>query len=42
LRDVFLQHHAELFTAAWWRLQAAQAEDVHLFTLPTSCAAPAA
>jgi isocitrate dehydrogenase kinase/phosphatase len=42
LRDVFLRHHAELFTAAWWRLQAAQAVDVHLFTLPTSCAAPAA
>jgi isocitrate dehydrogenase kinase/phosphatase len=24
LRDVFLQHHAALFTAAWWRDQAAQ------------------
>jgi isocitrate dehydrogenase kinase/phosphatase len=42
LRDVFLQHHAELFTAAWWRSQAAQAVDAHLFTLPTACAAPAA
>ncbi|MDB6085109.1 MAG: isocitrate dehydrogenase kinase/phosphatase [Gammaproteobacteria bacterium] len=25
LRDVFLQHHAELLTAAWWRAQAARA-----------------
>jgi isocitrate dehydrogenase kinase/phosphatase len=24
LREVFLQHHAELLTAAWWRDQAAQ------------------
>jgi isocitrate dehydrogenase kinase/phosphatase len=25
LRTVFLEHHAPLFTAAWWRDQAAQA-----------------
>jgi isocitrate dehydrogenase kinase/phosphatase len=49
LKDVFLQHHAELLTAAWWRSQAALAE--HAATqpfqlpatqLPTNFAVPAA
>ncbi len=25
LREVFIGHHAELLTAAWWRAQSAQA-----------------
>ena len=39
LREVFLQHHAELFTAAWWRTQAAQSVHPQVFSLPATRAA---
>ncbi len=43
LRDVFIRHHAELLTAAWWRDQAARTADASAeYTLPESLAAPAA
>jgi isocitrate dehydrogenase kinase/phosphatase len=42
LRDVFLKHHADLLTAAWWRSQPPQAADADHYVLPTAHAAPAA
>ena len=43
LRDVFIRHHAELLTAAWWRAQAARSADASaVYTLPESLSAPAA
>jgi hypothetical protein len=36
LREVFLQHHAELLTAAWWREQTAQVAVGTLPPTPTS------
>jgi isocitrate dehydrogenase kinase/phosphatase len=39
LREVFLRHHAELLTAAWWRAQQAQV-DAHPVRLPGSSAPP--
>jgi isocitrate dehydrogenase kinase/phosphatase len=42
LRDVFVRHHGELLTAAWWRMQPAQSAAVQPFILPASLAAPAA
>jgi isocitrate dehydrogenase kinase/phosphatase len=42
LREVFLQHHADLLTASWWRSQPAPSVDAPRFLLPTSRAAPAA
>jgi isocitrate dehydrogenase kinase/phosphatase len=44
LKDVFLQHHAELLTASWWRSQAALAEHsaTEPYPLPANVAAPAA
>jgi isocitrate dehydrogenase kinase/phosphatase len=43
LRDVFIGHHAELLTAAWWRAQAARSADTSaVYTLPESLSAPAA
>jgi isocitrate dehydrogenase kinase/phosphatase len=41
LLDVFLKHHAELLTAAWWRSQPPRAADSHPYLLPTSLAHPA-
>ena len=43
LKDVFLQHHAELLTAAWWRSQVKQAErsDNQHFVLPGVLSVPA-
>jgi isocitrate dehydrogenase kinase/phosphatase len=41
LLEVFLQHHAELMTAAWWRTQPPPAT-AHAIPLPTALAAPAA
>jgi isocitrate dehydrogenase kinase/phosphatase len=41
LRDVFLKHHAELLTAAWWRSQPPHSADSHPYLLPTSLRAPA-
>ena len=35
LRPVFLKHHAELLTAAWWRSQPAHSGDTHPFALPS-------
>jgi isocitrate dehydrogenase kinase/phosphatase len=34
LREVFLAHHSELLTAAWWRSQQVQSMDAHPFRLP--------
>jgi len=42
LRDVFLKHHADLLTAAWWRSQPPHSADAEHFVLPTAHAAPAA
>ncbi len=43
LRDVFIRHHAELLTAAWWRDQVARtAAAAAVYALPESLAAPAA
>jgi isocitrate dehydrogenase kinase/phosphatase len=42
LRDVFLKHHADLLTAAWWRSQPPHSVDSNHFVLPTAHAAPAA
>ena len=42
LRDVFLKHHADLLTAAWWRSQPPHTADAEHFVLPTAHAAPAA
>ena len=43
LREVFIRHHAELLTAAWWRTRAARsAEAAAVYTLPESLSAPAA
>ncbi|MGO8857156.1 MAG: bifunctional isocitrate dehydrogenase kinase/phosphatase [Steroidobacteraceae bacterium] len=36
LREVFLTHHSELLTAAWWRSQQAQSMEAHPFRLPGS------
>ena len=41
LREVFVQHHAELLTAGWWRSQPAKG-DMQRFLLPPSLAVPAA
>ncbi len=38
LREVFLAHHSELLTAAWWRSQQAQSMEAHPFRLPGSAA----
>ena len=44
LKEVFLQHHAELLTAAWWRSQALLAEHsaTEPYPAPATAAAPAA
>jgi isocitrate dehydrogenase kinase/phosphatase len=42
LREVFLKHHAELLTAAWWRSQQVHSAESRPYILPTSMAAPAA
>jgi isocitrate dehydrogenase kinase/phosphatase len=42
LRDVFLKHHADLLTAAWWRSQPPHSADAEHYVLPTAHAAPAA
>jgi isocitrate dehydrogenase kinase/phosphatase len=42
LRDVFLKHHADLLTAAWWRSQPPHSADSDHYVLPTAHAAPAA
>jgi len=42
LRDVFLKHHADLLTAAWWRSQPPHSADANHYVLPTARAAPAA
>jgi isocitrate dehydrogenase kinase/phosphatase len=42
LREVFLKHHAEVLTAAWWRSQQAHTADAHPFILPTARISPAA
>jgi isocitrate dehydrogenase kinase/phosphatase len=42
LRDVFLKHHADLLTAAWWRSQPPHSADADHYVLPTAHAAPAA
>ncbi len=42
LREVFVRHHGELLTAAWWRSQPAHSADAHRFILPAALAAPAA
>ena len=42
LQEVFIRHHGELLTAAWWRTQPAHAADSQHFILPTPLAAPAA
>jgi isocitrate dehydrogenase kinase/phosphatase len=42
LRDVFLKHHADLLTAAWWRSQPPHSADADHFVLPSARAAPAA
>ncbi|HWS63793.1 MAG TPA: bifunctional isocitrate dehydrogenase kinase/phosphatase [Steroidobacteraceae bacterium] len=42
LRDVFLKHHADLLTAAWWRSQPPHSADADHYVLPTARAAPAA
>jgi isocitrate dehydrogenase kinase/phosphatase len=36
LREVFLEHHSELLTAAWWRSQQTLALEAHPFRLPGS------
>jgi isocitrate dehydrogenase kinase/phosphatase len=42
LQEVFLRHHAEILTAAWWRSQPAHNES-HAFLMPMDvAAAPAA
>jgi isocitrate dehydrogenase kinase/phosphatase len=40
LLEVFLKHHAELLTAAWWRSQPPHSADSHPYLLPTSLAVP--
>jgi isocitrate dehydrogenase kinase/phosphatase len=40
LREVFLAHHAELLTAAWWRSQQIQALESHPIRLPGSAMQP--
>ena len=35
LLEVFLQQHAEVLTASWWRAQQAHAADAHRIILPT-------
>jgi isocitrate dehydrogenase kinase/phosphatase len=40
LKEVFVQHHAELLTAAWWRSQPAPGES-QPFALPASLSVPA-
>jgi isocitrate dehydrogenase kinase/phosphatase len=42
LRAVFLKHHADLLTAAWWRSQPPNSADSDHYVLPTARAAPAA
>ena len=42
LRDVFLKHHADLLTAAWWRSQPPHSEVTDPYVLPAARAAPAA
>ncbi len=43
LREVFIGHHAELLTAAWWRTRAARSSDASAaYALPESLRAPAA
>jgi isocitrate dehydrogenase kinase/phosphatase len=42
LREVFLKHHADLLTAAWWRSQPPHSEVTDPYVLPTARAAPAA
>jgi isocitrate dehydrogenase kinase/phosphatase len=42
LREVFLKHHTELLTAAWWRSQQVHSAESHPYILPKSMAAPAA
>jgi isocitrate dehydrogenase kinase/phosphatase len=42
LREVFLKHHADLLTAAWWRSQPPHSADADHYVLPTARAAPAA
>ena len=41
LLEVFLKHHAELLTAAWWRSQPPHALESRPYILPTSLAANA-
>jgi len=40
LREVFLQHHSELLTAAWWRSQQSAAAEAQPFRIPGSAARP--
>src|SRR6267154_2091358 len=42
LHEVFLKHHADLLTAAWWRSQPPHSADTDPYVLPTARAAPAA
>lgn len=43
LREVFLRHHAELLTAAWWRAQSTQPAEADLIhRTPAALSAPAA
>ena len=42
LREVFLKHHADLLTAAWWRSQPPHSADADHYVLPTVRAAPVA
>jgi isocitrate dehydrogenase kinase/phosphatase len=42
LREVFLKHHADLLTAAWWRSQPPHPAEADRFVLPRAHAAPAA
>ena len=43
LKDIFLQHHGELLTAAWWRSQSQQAvhAETQPFVLPGVLSVPA-
>jgi isocitrate dehydrogenase kinase/phosphatase len=41
LLDVFLRHHADLLTAAWWRSQPPHPADSNNYVLPTAHAVPA-
>jgi isocitrate dehydrogenase kinase/phosphatase len=41
LLDVFLRHHADLLTAAWWRSQPPHSADSNNYVLPTAHAVPA-